>query len=190
MLILKDFIWHGNVRACYFHPMHNNLCVKVALNHKHDKLLEKEIKNNALFRKTIPQYVPRYHKLVQTNKGLGLICDLIYDDNNKLSPQIRRWLAAGHKLTPDLIRQFEDFFSRLLKYNLFFYDFNEENFLIRHHKDKNYIVFVDTKSLNRNNSWSTFKLEYFIPFLARRRMLRRIRRWYEKHKVPLPKKFQ
>jgi len=190
MLILKDMISHGSVRACYYHPMNNSLCVKVALKKKHNKLLQKEIKNNLLFQKTIGPYVPRYYKLVKTNKGLGLTSDLIYDDNNHLSPRLCDWLRQGKHLTHELTTQFDDFFARLLKYHLWFYDFNDENFLIRTHKNKHYLYFVDTKSLNRHNSWSTLKLEYFIPFLARRRMLRRIRRFYSAYTKNIPQQFQ
>ena len=83
-------------------------------------------------------------------------------------------------------KQFDDFFGRLLKYNLWFYDFNDTNFVIRIHGSRAQLFFVDTKSLNRNNSWSTFKLEYFIPWLARRRMLRRIQRFYTVHGYKIP----
>ncbi|MBQ3695786.1 MAG: hypothetical protein II938_02305 [Alphaproteobacteria bacterium] len=189
MLYLKDLISHGRVRACYYHPLHNKLCVKVALNKKHSSLLQKEIKNNELFKKTIGAYVPRYYKLVKTNKGLGLTTDLIYDDNNRLSPRLKDWLKQQKPLSQDIMSQFDDFFSRLLKYQLWFYDFNDENFLIKTHKKRHYLYFVDTKSLNRNNSWSTLKLEYVIPFLARRRMLRRIRRFYTAHHKPIPQQF-
>lgn len=177
MLILKDLISHGRVRACYYHPKNNRLCVKVALKPRHKKLLQKEINNNALFRKTIGPYVPRYYKIVATNKGPGLLTDLIYDDDNRLSPRLIDWLLQKKPITKEIAAQFNDFFARLLKYNLWFYDFNDENFLIRTHKGRHYVYFVDTKSLNRNNSWSTLKLEYFIPFLAKRRMLRRIQRF-------------
>ena len=190
MLILKDLISHGRVRACYYHPLHNKLCVKVALKQKHEKLLHKEIHYNALFRKTIGLYVPRYYKLVKTNKGPGLVTDLIYDDNNRLSPRLKDWTAQKKPLSKDIIKQFDDFFTRLLKHNLWFYDFNNENFLIRTHKGHHYLYFVDTKSLNRNNSWSTFKLEYIIPFLARRRMIRRIRRFYISYNLPVPDQFK
>ena len=189
MLILKDMISHGRVRACYFHPTNNNLCVKVALRKKHNKLLQKEIRNNTLFRKTIGPYVPRYYKLINTNKGLGLTSDLIYDDDNRLSPRLRDWYKVHNDLGPDIMRQFNDFFSRLLKYHLWFYDFNNENFLIRTHNGRHYLYFVDTKSLNRNNSWSTLKLEYLIPSLARHRMLRRIRRFYRSYHKSIPSQF-
>lgn len=184
MLILKDMISHGRIRACYYHPKDNRLCVKVALKPKHKKLLQKEINNNALFRKAIGPYVPRYYKIVATNKGPGLLTDLIYNDDNRLSPRLKDWLRQGKPLTKELVSQFDDFFGRLLKHHLWFYDFNEENFLIRTRKGHHYLYFVDTKSLNRNNSWSTLKLEYILPFLARRRMLRRIRRFYAAYKLP------
>ena len=190
MLILKDMISHGHVRACYYHPVNNRLCVKVALKKKHEKLLQKEINNDAMFHKAIGSYVPRYYKLVRTNKGLGLTTDLIFDDNNRLSPRLKDWLHQGKPLTKEILSQFDDFYARLLKHGLWFYDFNDENFLIRTRKGRQQMYFVDTKSLNRNNSWSTFKLEYFIPFLARRRMLRRIRRFYIQHGQKVPKTFK
>ena len=189
MLILKDMISHGRVRACYFHPTDSKLCVKVALKKKHEKLLKKDLDNNELFRKTIGRYVPNYYELIETNKGLGLIADLIYDDNNHLSPRLKDWLAK-RPFAEDILEQFNDFFTLLLKNRLWFYDFNSQNFLIRTHDNKHYLYFVDTKSLNRHNSWSTLKLEYIIPFLARRRMLRRIRRFYKSYKKTIPTEFQ
>ena len=190
ILILKDLISHGRTRACYFHPINNNLCVKVALKKKYEKLLHKEVNNNALFQKTIRLYVTRYYKLVQTNKGLGLVTDLMYDEDNRLSPRLMDWLNQGKTFTKDILWQFTDFFGRLLKHRLWFYDFNDENFILRTRKYRTYVCFVDTKSLNRNNSWSTLKLEYILPFLARRRMLRRIRRFYTSHGLEVPKQFQ
>lgn len=190
MLILKDMISHGNVRACYFHPANNRLCVKVALKKSDTKLLQKDLNNNALFRKTIAPYVPRYHKMVKTNKGMGLVTDLIYDDNNQLSRRLADFLLAGQPIPPETQKQFEDFFARLLKHHLWFYDFNDTNFVIRIYNKRVQLFFVDTKSLNRNNSWSTLKLEYFIPWLARRRMLRRIQRFYITHNQKVPAQFK
>ena len=189
MLILKDMISHGNVRACYFHPTNNKLCVKVALRPKDKKLLQKDLTNNALFRRTIAPYVPRYYRLVKTNKGIGLIADLIYDDNNALSKRLQDVFSEKKTIPPEVKEQFDDFFSRLLKYHLWFYDFNGTNFLIRRYNNHYQLFFVDTKSLNRNNSWSFLKLEYIIPTLARIRMKRRIQRFYKGIKISLPDRF-
>lgn len=186
MLILKDMISHGRVRACYYHPTNNKLCIKVTLDKKHDKLLQKEIDNDALFQKTIACYVPRYYELVETDKGLGLVSDLIRDEDGSLSVCLGDWLKNANVLSKEIMDQFDDFFSKLLKFRLWFYDFNAGNFLIRSSKGCFQVLFVDTKSLNHNNSWSTLKLEYICPFLARRRMLRRIRRFYAIHKKQAP----
>lgn len=180
-------IHHGRVRACYYHPDNPQLCVKVALQKKHNKLLQKEIDNNELFQKTLSSYVTRYYELVPTNYGLGLISDLITDTpTNTLSLRLRDWLKIHKSISPELQEQFQDFFKRLLKYKLWFYDFNNENFLVQKQGDKLRLVFVDTKSLNRNNSWSFFKLEYIIPTLAKIRMKRRIHRFYKVHHLGVP----
>ena len=86
--------------------------------------MQKDLTNNSLFRKTIAPYVPRYHKLIKTNKGLGLVTDLIYDDNNHLSLRLADFILASKPIPIEIKGQFNDFFSRLLKYHLWFYDFD------------------------------------------------------------------
>ena len=186
-LILKNMIHHGQVRACYYHPEDPQLCVKVALCKKHSKLLKKEIESNEVFQKTLSPYVTPYYGLVPTNYGLGLVSELITDSpTNTLSPRLRDWLKIHKTISKELLPQFQDFFERLLKHNLWFYDFNDENFLIQKKNNNLRLVFVDTKSLNRNNSWSFLKLEYVIPALAKIRMKRRIHRFYESHGIKIP----
>ena len=190
-LVLKDMIHHGRVRACYYHPENPRLCVKVALNPKHTNLLKKEIKYNELFQKFLTPYVPAYYDMVKTNQGPGLISDLITDEETgTLSPMLRDWLCINRHLSPELLAQLQDFFERLLKHHLWFYDFNDENFLVQKKNGKLQLLFVDTKSFNRNNSWSFMKLEYVIPTLAKIRMKRRIQRFYRMHKLPVPTCFQ
>ena len=186
MLVLKDKIAYGRTRACYYHPKNPNLCVKVALKKKYEKLLKKDLENNQRFHEGIGLYVPTYYKLIQTNKGLGLVSDLIHDKKG-LSARLADWVIEKRPVKKEIIKQFDDFFARVLKYRLWFYDFNSANFLIRYYNKHYHIFFVDTKSLNRNNSWSMLKLEYIFPFLAKRRILRRIYRFYEKYLNQKPK---
>ena len=186
MIYLKKMISHGRVRACYYHPEHTHLCVKVALSPKHVKLLQKELDNDALFQEKIGSYVPRYYQLIKTDKGIGLESDLIRDDDGKLSPRLLDYFTTHATLNKQLLQQFQDFFQRLFQYNLWFYDFNNENFLIQTKKGKEHLIFCDTKSFNRNNSWSFLKLEYMIPFLARIRMKRRVHRFYKSNSLPVP----
>ena len=186
-LILKNMIHHGRVRACYYHPEKPHLCVKVALCKKHNNLLKKEIDNNELFQKKLSPYVTSYYGLVPTNYGLGLVSELVTDSpTNTLSPRLCDWLKINGHISQELKAQFQDFFERLLKHKLWFYDFNDENFLIQKNNKNLRLVFVDTKSLNRNNSWSFLKLEYLIPILAKIRMKRRIHRFYKLHELKLP----
>lgn len=186
MLILKKLISHGTVRACFYHPEDKNKCVKVVLHKKYSYLLKKELDNNLLFQEKLSLFVPKYYQLVDTNKGLGLETELIKDDHNQLSPRLVDYLKTKKTLSNELINQFETFFSLLLKHHLWFYDFNLENFLIKTINKKEQLIFVDTKSYNRNNSWSFLKLEYIIPILAKIRMKRRIKRFYKRVEIPIP----
>ena len=116
---------------------------------------------------------------------MGLVADLIYDDNNRLSPRLEDLQFKG-EIKKELQAQFDDFFARLFRHHLWFYDFNDENFLVCTRKAKLRLYFVDTKSLNRNHSWSFLKLEYFIPALAKIRMKRRVQRFYKVHQLREP----
>ena len=143
VLTLKNMIHHGSVRACYYHPNDPALCVKVSIARKHDNLLTKEINNNTKFQSLLTPYVPKYYDTVDTNYGLGLISDLITDEKtNTISPMLQDWLKIHQKLTTDLQSQFQDFFERLLKYSLWFYDFNFQNFLIQKKSDQWHMFFV------------------------------------------------
>lgn len=187
MLILEKMISHGRVRACFYHPEDAGKCVKVAMKKRHEHLLNKEIKNNILFQEKLSPYVPQYYQLIQTNKGVGLETELITDDNHDLSPRLCDYLKTHKTIPLDIKAQFDDFFERLFVHKLWFYDFNVENFLIQTTQQQKRIVFVDTKSFNRNNSWSFCKLEYYISFLAKIRMRRRIIRFYEHLHLSVPK---
>lgn len=185
MLILEGLISQGATRACYKHPHNDKKCVKILFNPKQIKLIYNELKSNQFLQKKLKDMIPGCDEIVKTNLGLGLVMDLIYNDDNQISPSLLVW-QKENQLNSEILNQFEAFFLELLNQKLWFYDFNDGNFVIQKKGNQEKVIFIDTKSFNHNNSWSTLKLEYFIPTLARWRMKRRIQRFYSKKNIPIP----
>ena len=132
------------------------------------------------------KFIPICYEIVETDLGQGLVMDLILNDTGEIAPNLQQW-TNKNKFSPDILSQFEIFFSLLFEHRLWFYDFNNANFVIQHKDGRKNVIFIDTKSFNHNNSWSMLKLEYVIPFLARRRMKRRIHRFYTQNNLMIPK---
>ena len=83
MLYLTEYIGGSAVRECYVHPLDRNLCVKV-VKHKADlSELTREISVAKLLAPYLKDYIVRYDDgLVETDKGLGLVCELVRNEDD------------------------------------------------------------------------------------------------------------
>ena len=120
MLILEKRIGLGAVRECYEHPTDKAKCVKVLLPHAGLSVFERELKNYTAVKDVLKDFViPCEKELVETNKGPGMICDLITDDNGEISQMI-----FNYKKDAEVKEKLDAFAALLLTHKLFFYDFN------------------------------------------------------------------
>ena len=179
MLYLKEFIGHGAVRDCYLHPDDPGKCVKVIRDPKDLHILEREIMLTQLLSPLFGELCATCEPdVVETDRGMGMVSNLIVDADGSTSPSLHNFLHAGgdaHELQPTL-----DAITRtMIENDLFFYDFNGNNFVIQTLADgSRRAVFIDLKSLHRNGYWGYLKLERWIAPLGRNIMYRRIRRLY------------
>ena len=184
MLILNKLIAEGAYRLCYEHPDHKEWCVRVPKKSGDYKVLKLELTNYHKVKKVLSKYITAYQEdLVETNYGLGLVSELLRDDNGKISEPIYEYMK---NMDEDLSVQLKDFFSILIYTQTFFFDFNLKNFIIQIKNGKKELKFIDLKSLNMNRSWSFLQLEHVIPALALWKMKRRMKRFYEEIKQPYP----
>ena len=189
LLKLKILIDHGAVRDCYVHPLNKNLCVKVLkqnhLDPQHKELL-REVRIYERVKSLLPDQIAEiFPDLVQTDKGDGLICRLIRDEdeNENLSQKFQYYvdsLQPPEKIKTSLDR----LIKRIIMRDIFFLDFNLGNFVVQSLKDGSKKVWmVDIKSLNRVGYQGFLHLERIFAPLARIIMFRRIRRMYKDMKV-------
>lgn len=171
MIKLKKLIGNGAVRACYEHPQNKRLCIKVLLKKGNaEKTFTNEINLYKKLKNTLSPYLCRYEEeLVETDKGIGMITELFRDFDNKISKTL-----AKIKLTSEIKHQIDSFTQTLIENDIFFYDFNLQNFVVQRLKDKTQLKYIDMKSYQHYKPWTYIGLEKFIPYFARRAMKQRI----------------
>ena len=179
MLYLTEYIGGSAVRECYVHPLDRNLCVKV-VKHKADlPELTREISVAKLLAPYLKDYIVRYDDgLVETDKGLGLVCELVRnEDDGELALSLAQYQErfGAENVEPELRKVLES----LIRDNLFFYDFNRSNFVVkRMASGGKKVVFIDLKGFHKNHYMGFLKMERYIAPLARNIMFRRMRTLY------------
>ena len=95
MLEASRFVGKGLHRECYIHPENEQLCVKVVVAGDQSESRREQKYYKLLQRRQICwDILPRFHGLVDTNKGSGAIFDLIRDDNGEVSNTLEYYLSA------------------------------------------------------------------------------------------------
>ena len=179
MLYLTEYIGGSAVRECYVHPLDRNLCVKV-VKHKADlSELTREISVAKLLAPYLKDYIVRYDDgLVETDKGHGLVCELVRnEDDGELALSLAQYQErfGADDVEPELRKVLES----LIRDNLFFYDFNRSNFVVkRMASGGKKVVFIDLKGFHKNHYMGFLKMERYIAPLARNIMFRRMRTLY------------
>lgn len=179
MLILEKRIGAGATRECYLHPLDAGKCVKIPINRKKSKMLERELRYYPILKEIIGDFIVAYDDtLAETNKGRGLVCALLRDDNGEVSKPITAYIK-NNTIDTELQNEMNFFAYHLIAHELFFYDFNLNNFVIQRIGGKSKLKYIDLKSFENNKSWCFLKLENLVAPLARIMMIRRLKRAYK-----------
>lgn len=186
-MFLTDLIGKGATRECYAHPEEKEKCIKV---YQNPKLAEPAFKRELeIYHRVSPilgNFVCAYDpQLVDTNKGKGLVSELVLDDNGKTSRPLVTYLVSSW-MNEQIIAEINAFTALLLKNNLFFYDFNLMNFVVQNKKGHFRLRYIDMKSFENYKSWSFLGLEKISPAIARHIMIRRLKRMYKLLNLPFP----
>lgn len=175
MLKLTKFIGKGATRICFEHPEDPEKCVKVAVRFKDCRLLERELEAYRLVKNELSEFIIDYDStLVETNFGYGLVCRMLRDDDGHYSKSLDRYMEV-YPLESDICRQLYNFAYNLIEHDIFFYDFNVQNFLVQVRGGKKCLYYTDLKSFNTYKPWTFLRLEKIISPLARYLMWRRLR---------------
>lgn len=169
---------------CFYHPEDKNRCVKVAMRPTGVSQLQRELNAAQICSAHLKRYIPNYdNKLVDTNLGPGLVCEIIRDDDGTPSLPIGYYIDKN-MITQDITAQMNAFYNILMEHSIPIYDFNVKNFLIQIKNGKPILRFTDLKSYNSYKPFTYLRLERCIPGLARciiRRRLSRLMRSLSLH---------
>lgn len=178
MLRLSKFIGKGAVRLCFEHPEDENKCIRVTVKYKEEHLLEQELETYQKIKSYLGDYLVKYDdKLVDTTLGKGMVSELLRDDNRQYS-KILGYYVYNKELKEKIIEQVIDFARKLVANDIFFYDFNLENFMVQIKDGEPKLKFTDLKSFKKYKPWTYLKLEKFIKPLARHLMKRRMKKLF------------
>jgi len=173
----QDLIGQGTLRACFRHPNHENLVIKVPLPGAPggDDANRKELKSYGLLKQAHRElrHISRCHGLVETDKGCGLICDCIRDFNGEISRTI--WDIVVHRDHCDLAAvggSAGQFCSYLLENDIFLFDINLKNIVLQVQEDSGWLAWaIDLKGPCDNKEF--LQLSSRIKWLGRRKLKRR-----------------
>jgi len=169
----------GKVRVCYQHPANSDLVIKIPVgNKKKEKQANiKELKGyQILMREHVDLFcISHCYGFVSTDRGKGLVCDCIRDDDGSISKTIWDVIVCEEECDIKYVQKVaEELCSYLTSRDIFIFDLNLKNIALKVQKDMTYQpVVLDLKGRYDNNEfipWSSY-----IPYFARKKLLRRCR---------------
>lgn len=186
MIILDDslLINQGTVRACYQHPHESNLIIKVPIGNKKDRDEANSIELEG-YQTLIQQHkniscISRCYGLEETNLGLGLICDCVFDADSSVSKSILDLINSDSSLDISyLTKVIKDFTDYLLRENIYIFDLNVKNIVIQQQTDGSYTpIIIDVKGASELKEF--IPLSRYIPYFRKRKLARRCRQLLER----------
>jgi hypothetical protein len=176
--ITSEPIGTGRERACYVHPEDPRLAIKIPMGvvsdqTQRDLKFYRKLKKRGI--KGIP-HVPDFHGVCETNLGRGIVVDLIRNYDGEISRPLNWYLAQG---VP--IEEFNEFLAELKQSFLqnliiFNHDMTIGNLLFQRYSSRSaQLVAIDGLGDVVAIDW----LDNF-PFLARRKINRRWKRFMER----------
>lgn len=176
-------IGSGTERDCYQHPDDPNLCIKVNNGGK-SPLKKKPAKQNEieyryykrfLNRLHSPAIIPRCYGWIDTDKGQGLVFDLIRSKNGEVAPSLLQALEANQiqvEEAYDLLRKLK---QQMLLEIIIPSDLHPRNILLQTTDEQTHLVLIDGIG-NRN----LVKFADVIPWLGRLKIERHWHRLEER----------
>jgi len=97
MLLLNasDFVGKGLHRECYIHPNDKQLCIKVVVAGDLSESKREQSYYKRLQKRGISwDILPRFHGVIETDKGAGAVFDLVRDYDGEVSKTLEYYLSS------------------------------------------------------------------------------------------------
>lgn len=143
----------GGRRYCFVHPDDPEKCVKVLspngdpLKRRREAVWYKKLRPLAMFDdnkrelksfqelakkgEAVWSHFPRCYGIYPTNRGDGIVTDLIRDADGKVSKTVRQYVKA-HGKTPELFAALEEFFDLFRASTIVTRDILDHNLVVQH----------------------------------------------------------
>jgi len=184
-LTLHDglLVGRGTERECYRHPDRTDLCIKVT--HRRQNLKHQNAKDFAYFRTLARRrvdwsHLPRCHGWVATDRGPGLVFDLLQDARQHPLPSVEALLAHRQVSLDELRPAFRELHDYLLRNRIFSSDLHISNILADADGPDLHLYVVDGIG-----DRDFIKLASHVSFLGRRKVNRQWRRFERRTRTAL-----
>ena len=175
LTITRKPIGMGKERMCFVHPEDPRLAIKIPIGDV-DKQSKREIRFYQKLEKrggVEEKHIPRYHGLCETNRGRGIVVDLVRNHDGEISHPLNWYLAQGfpiEEFEPYLEELKQSFLKNLIIFN---HDMTIGNILVR----KTAATRFHMVAIDGLGDVVAFEWPNAIPFLVRRKIRRRWERF-------------
>jgi len=176
--ITKKPIGMGKERICFVHPEDPRLAIKISRGDT-DEQSRREVKFYRKLKKRggiHDRHIPGFHGLCESNHGTGIVVDLIRNYDGEIARPLNWYLAQGYPIEdfePSLEEMKQSFLKNLIIFN---HDMTVGNLLVQKlSATKVRLVAIDGLG-------DVVAIDWFdiFPFLVRRKIERRWRRFIER----------
>jgi len=186
VLVLTEKIGAGNDRECWRHPLNRSWCVKVAKpeQERAQNAIDFHYGRHLARRCVVGPHLTRVHGWVQTNRGPGLVVDLVQQPDGAPAPTLAQALRAGLVTKAEAVELVHEAFGWLIEHKVILADYSIDNILV-HQSDEGrcHLVFVD--GLGARNFGIQYWARRTFGFKARKKAVQYKRRTLEFLERPL-----
>jgi len=139
-------IAEGGSRECWRHPQSSQLCIKVNKpNRQRDQnRLDWHYARSLMRRKVAGPHLPKYHGLVMTDRGEGLVMDLVVDHDGTPSLTFLEALRSHAFTREQITMMVDEAFDWIRRKNIIVADYGYDNLMVQAQADGTYrLVFID-----------------------------------------------
>ena len=143
----------GTTRRCFFHPEHDDLCIKVPLDNegKRTRGILKAISRENQFYKTLQnnniswEHLSEYKGDVDTNFGKGSIYQLIRDHNGEISTNLESYIQPNNSIesNDELSRELNNLYRYMQQYKILTTSLLPRNIVIQKNESNVKLIIID-----------------------------------------------
>ena len=175
LTITRKPIGMGKKRMCFVHPEDPRLAIKLPTGEVKTRP-EREIRFYRRLEKSggvDEKHIPRFHGLCETNRGRGIVVDLVRNHDGEISRPLNWYLAQGfpiEEFEPYLEELKQSFLKNLIVFN---HDMTIGNILVQ----KTAVARFHMVAIDGLGDEVAFDWQNAMPFLVRRKIRRRWERF-------------